>query len=73
MSKKITYTCNICNEIKQPNELLCYYYGWKKQDKKKSYFFVDNLDGSDKHFCSDCLSSIKNLNFDDFERLSNTF
>lgn len=59
--KKITYRCNLCTEEKKKEDLKCLYWGHKNHEHKCTYYIVDDLDMSDKHICSDCISEINKI------------
>ena len=60
--KKIEYKCNLCGEVQPPLSLLCLW--WCSTSIPQTYILTNNIDGSDKHICMDCIKLIKDYNIE---------
>lgn len=63
MTAKTTYTCNLCWEEKQKEDLFCLVWNstLKVDDKFGAYEFTRNHKASDKHICNECIDLVKKL------------
>lgn len=61
MSVKHTYTCNLCWEEKQKEDLFCLFWNsiLKTETGFGAYEFSGNMTLSDKHICQDCVTLIR--------------
>ena len=64
MTCKKTYKCNLCNGIRETNELFCLY--WDSTEKSRGtengygeYVLTANVNNSDNHICTKCIEIIK--------------
>lgn len=55
--KEVKYKCNLCGEVKQPEDMKCMY--WCSNIIPQRYVINGSLDNSDKHICLDCLEVVK--------------
>ena len=61
MTAKTTYTCNLCREEKQKEDLFCLVWNstLKTETGFGAYEFSGDITLSGKHICLDCVSLIR--------------
>lgn len=61
MSKKITYTCNLCHTgYEDISKIMAWYYGILPNDSpKQGYYLTEKVDSSGTHICSNCIQALR--------------